>query len=575
MRKLTGIEHVSDMPYVFTTSENTIGIKIKTPKEVVCKIDLGYNDPYAYEGEQWIEKVTSMDNNFSDDLYDWWDVEIQVDARRFMYHFKLHTVGGNVYYYTEAGLDDTWEVQYQFNLPFSHAEEVFTYPKWIDNTVWYQIFPERFATSDMSKYEGWHDGDVTNEELYGGNLKGIIAKLDYIKDLGVNAIYFTPIFYADSSHKYDTIDYFKIDPQFGTEDDFKNLIMEAHNRGIRVMLDGVFNHTSKNHPYFQDVVKNKEKSKYKEWFYINEFDNLENTLNLPDSEFSIKNPYNTFAYTPNMPKLNVSNPEARDYILEAAKYWTELGIDGWRLDVANEVVHHFWKDFKKAVTAINDQIYIVGEIWHDSISWLRGDEFHAVMNYKYTNAIIDYFFRKKIDLEKFEGRISRTLMEYTPTINKAAFNLFDSHDTMRVKNMCEFDVARQKLGTVFLFTQMGTPCIYYGTEIGLEGAGDPNNRRLMPWDENKWDHELLDFYKKIIKIRLDHPILANGGDVKFIENSTGICEYKRYSSNEEYTIVLNATDSVSEYVSEGKVIYAQDYEQGVLNVNGFAIIKNK
>lgn len=574
MRNLIGTEHVSDLPYVNTVAHNQIKVRFRTPREEVKMVILIYNDPYNYGQDGWEQLCMEMHTRHTDDMYDWWEETITIESRRFMYHFELHTKDGEVYHYSEAGLDKEWEVGYQFNLPFSHVDEIFTYPKWIDDTVWYQVFPERFATSDQEMFKTWHTGDVKNEETYGGDIRGIISKLDYIKELGANAIYFTPIFAADSSHKYDTVDYFKIDPQFGTEEDFKDLIKEAHDRDIKIMLDGVFNHTSKNHKYFQDVVEKKQDSEYRDWFYINDYENLEESLNWNDSKFREMNTYNTFAYTPNMPKLNVANNAARSYILKAVEYWTEMGIDGWRLDVANEVHHSFWKEFKKRVVAINPDIYIVGEIWHDSITWLRGDEFHAVMNYKYTNAIIDYFFKRKITKEQFENRVVRTQMEYTQQINNAAFNLFDSHDTVRVKNQCNFNSDAQKLGTVFLLTQNGTPCIYYGTEIGLDGYEDPNNRKLMIWDESKWDKELYNFYKEIIRVRRDNPVLGNRGEVYFVYNND-VCEYVKCGEEGFYRIILNNSENSYKFEPNGEVILAEKFDGDKISGYGYIIVKEK
>lgn len=572
MRNLIGTEHISDTPYVCTTAKNKIEVKFRTPKDEVEKVNIIFNDPYNYTDRVWEEKRSEMELRCTDDMYNWWTSELTIDTRRFMYHFELITKDGEVYHYSEAGLDKEWEVGYQFNLPFSHEDEIFTYPDWIDETIWYQIFPDRFATSDSEKYKSWHNGSVTNEENYGGNIKGIISKLGYIKDLGANAIYFTPLFEADSSHKYDTTDYYKIDPQFGTEEDFRNLITAAHEHGIKIMLDGVFNHTSKNHPFFKDVVKNKEKSVYKDWYYVNDYENLEESVKLDYNTFRYNSTFDTFAYTPNMPKLNVANPEAKKYILDAVKYWTEMGIDGWRLDVANEVHHSFWKDFKKTVVEVNPDVYIVGEIWHDSITWLRGDEFHAVMNYKYTNAIIDYFFKKKINKEQFENRVIRTQMEYTNAINKAAFNLFDSHDTMRVLDMCDFKIERLKLGTVFLFTQVGSPCIYYGTEIGITGSGDPDNRKLMLWDEKEWNLELYEFYRQLIKVRKENPILGNAGDFYLVPNND-VCEFIKTDGKETYRILLNNSNTEYEFATEQKVIFAEKFKDNKILENGFVIIK--
>ncbi len=569
MKNLAGTIHRSDFPYVSVIEKDVIEVRLQTPKGIVDKVTIGYNDPYNYdhnEHSKWVELTEPMTKLLHDDLYDWWVVKLKVDTRRFQYHFKI-TSDGETVFLTEAGIADSWEVLYQFNLPYAHESEIFTYPKWASEAIWYQIFPDRFATSDDDSH--WHDGAVSNKEIYGGNIQGIISKLDYLKNLGINSIYFTPIFEAGSSHKYDTIDYFKIDPQFGTDDDFKQLIEVAHSKGIRIMLDGVFNHSSSEHPYFLDVLKNKQDSKYADWYHIRDFDKLDQVYK---EDFRNLKAYDSFSYTEYMPKLNTQNPEVIEYLFKAVSKWTEMGIDGWRLDVANEVDHKFWKLFKEHVTAINPEIYIVGEIWRDAYTWLRGDEFHAVMNYKYTNSIIDYFFKQTINLDQFRNRTNRTMMENITAVNKAAFNVFDSHDTMRISNMCDFDTTRQMLGTVFLFTAIGNPCIYYGTEVGLTGWQDPDNRRLMPWQEDKWNKSLYEFYKQIIKIRNEHPILANDGEFEFVESD--VCIIRRYNQDDEYVVIINSEQEDFEYVAINP-IYSINYEEKKVLSGGFIIDKIK
>ncbi len=568
MKSLTGTIHRSDFPYVSVIEKDVIEVRLQTPKGIVSEVIIGYNDPYNYDGLNWIELTKAMTKLVSDDLYDWWVVKLKVDTRRYQYHFKIHQFDcDQVVYLTEAGLAQEWEVLYQFNLPYSHQSEIFTSPKWASSAIWYQIFPDRFATNGDDSH--WHDGSVTNKEIYGGNIQGIISKLDYLKELGINSIYFTPIFKAGSSHKYDTIDYFAIDPQFGTDEDFQQLIDRAHELGIKIMLDGVFNHSSSKHPFFLDVMANKQDSKYVDWYHIRDFDKLDQVYK---EDFRKLKAYDSFAYTEYMPKLNTQNPEVIKYIFEAVTKWTKMGIDGWRLDVANEVDHNFWKLFKSHVTAINPDIYIVGEIWRDAYTWLRGDEFHAVMNYKYTNAIIDYFFKSKISLEQFISRTNRTMMENITAVNKAAFNVFDSHDTMRISNMCDFDTNKQMLGTVFLFTALGNPCIYYGTEVGLTGAQDPDNRRLMPWDDSKWDKQLLDFYKQLIAVRTNHPVLANEGQFEFIDGD--VCKVRRYTDEEEYLIIINNESQGYEYVAQNQLL-AANYDDNVVAPGGFVIDKVK
>jgi glycosidase len=300
----------------------------------------------------------------------------------------------------------------------------------------------------------------------------------------------------------------KVDPHFGDVKTLKKLVDACHERGIRVLLDAVFNHAGRTFAPFVDVLENGENSRYKDWFHIREFP-LQVVDNIPN--------YDSFAFEPLMPKLNTENPEVKEYLLNVAEYWIrEVGLDGWRLDVANEVDHEFWRDFRKVVKRANPEAYILGEIWHESAPWLEGDKFDAVMNYPFTDAVIDFFISHALDAEGFANAIGKQLSRYPLQASEVAFNLLDSHDTPRLLTVAEGDKNKLKLATLFQFTFMGTPCIYYGAEIGMDGEGDPGCRKCMEWDPQKQDRELFSFFRKLIEIRKDHPALRTGA-LTFLE----------------------------------------------------------
>ena len=263
------------------------------------------------------------------------------------------------------------------------------------------------------------------------------------------------------------------------------------------MLDAVFNHIGDQSPQWQDVLKHGEDSVYKDWFHIQDFpvtkDKLANLRKLP---------YHTFAFASYMPKLNTANPQVRDYLLSVATYWIEeFDIDAWRLDVANEVDHQFWRDFRKAVLAKKPNLYILGEIWHTSQPWLNGDEFHAVMNYPLSDSIKDYFLRGVKKTSQFIDEINSQSMYYRQQISEVMFNLLDSHDTERILATAKGDVQLVKSALACLFLQRGTPCFYYGTELELGGGPDPDCRRVMPWDRVSDSNDMLNFMKKLIQLR--------------------------------------------------------------------------
>ncbi len=329
------------------------------------------------------------------------------------------------------------------------------------------------------------------------------AKLDYIKSMGFNGIYLTPIFKAPSAHKYDTIDYFEIDPQFGTKADLKSFIDSAHKRGIKVMLDAVFNHVSYHHPFFQDVIAKGKQSAYYDYFFIREYPFSQETF-----KDALKNdklpPYETFAFTPRMPKLNTNNPALREYLMEVGAYWIKhFDIDGWRLDVSNEISHDFWRAFRKRIKAVKEEAFILGENWDNSAPWLEGDQHDSVMNYEFTFPLWQFYQKEEyayFDASWLKDTLTETMMSYSDELLINLFNLLDSHDTKRITTTLNNDEALIKQIYLFMFLLPGSPSIFYGGEIGMEGSSDPDNRRCMIWDDTRHNKKILSFLKRLIAL---------------------------------------------------------------------------
>ena len=343
------------------------------------------------------------------------------------------------------------------------------------------------------------------DDFFGGDLQGIIDHLDYLKDLGITGLYLCPIFEATTNHKYDTTDYFEIDRHFGDKEVFRNLVEEAHKRGIKIMLDAVFNHIGYQSAQWQDVLKNGEKSPYKDWFHIQEFPVTEDKLQNPRQL-----PYHTFAFASYMPKLNTANPEVRDYLLSVATYWIEnFDIDAWRLDVANEIDYQFWKDF------------------------------HAVMNYPLSESIKDYFLRQRKKTEQFISEINSQSMYYKQQISEVMFNLLDSHDTERILTTAKGNVQHVNAALTFLYLQKGTPCIYYGTELALIGGPDPDCRRVMPWDRVSEENDMLNFMKKLIKIRKEVASIIHHGNYHLEEVKPDVLSLKWICEGKEVQAIFN------------------------------------
>lgn len=529
-------------------------IRIRTKKNDVKEVRLISGDPYNFGQEKWYLHEKSMEKLFSTELHDYWLVKATAPFNRLAYGFHIIGEDGTEVFYGDKGFiyyDQNQlgkNINIYFRMPYFHEVDRFKAPDWVKETVWYQIFPERFANGDPANDpEGtlpWNSKrNPGRDDFYGGDLQGVIDHLDYLQELGINGIYFCPIFKAKSNHKYDTIDYFEIDPAFGDKETFKKLVEEAHKRGIRIMLDAVFNHIGILSPQWQDVIKNQEKSRYADWFHIRKFP-VEDLTNLTTDELEqvgLVN-YKTFAFTGHMPKLNTANKEVQDYLIEVATYWIrEFDIDAWRLDVANEVDHQFWKRFYKETTRLKGDFYILGEIWHSSQSWLTGDEFHAVMNYPLTDGIIAFFARDVLSPEEFVSALNEHFMKYRQQANEVMFNLLDSHDTPRILTICKGDKNIVKAALTFMFLQYGTPCIFYGTEIGLEGENDPDCRKCMVWDSTQQDLDMLSFTKQLIRLRKNYADIISKGQLIWhdIRETEKVIGFTKKSGDEEIICYFN------------------------------------
>lgn len=531
--------------YAYVCTNSKLNIQLRTKKNDINKVTLVYGDPYDWEENQWQTSKTPLKKSGSDHLFDYWYVTIEPPFRRLRYGFILEdglesTCLTEKGYYPEPPLDDT---AYYFCFPFMNKIDIFNAPEWVKDTVWYQIFPERFANGNKANDpEGvvpWGSEEPATANFFGGDLEGVLQNIPYLKKLGISGIYFTPIFKAFSNHKYDTIDYMEIDPQFGTKETFKKLVETCHQNGIKIMLDAVFNHSGFFFPHFQDVLEKGENSRFKNWFHVHDFPVI--TEPRPN--------YDTFAFTPFMPKLNTENPEVKDYLLEVGRYWVrEFDIDGWRLDVANEVDHAFWREFRTEVKAIKSDLYILGEIWHDAMPWLRGDQFDAVMNYPLTTNILNLFAKQNISAKEFMENMTNVIHMYPKNVNEVAFNLVGSHDTPRILTECDEDIDRLKQVFTMLLTFIGTPCIYYGDEIGMTGSQDPGCRKCMEWDTEHQNTDLFSHVQKLIKLRLEHPLLRNEGDFSFVDSENLDClAYTKSNHEQTILIILNTSKEQVEY----------------------------
>ncbi|MBR5692892.1 MAG: glycoside hydrolase family 13 protein [Fibrobacter sp.] len=378
-------------------------------------------------------------------------------------------------------------------------------PAWVKDAIFYQIFPDRFCRSEryhaVGKFVPWGT-KPTRENMFGGNLAGIEDKLEYIKGLGVTALYLCPIFKSNSNHRYHTVDYFEIDPVLGTLEDFDRLVKKVHKLGMRIILDGVFNHCSRGFFQFNSLMELGQSSPYVDWFHVKGW---------PLNAYSGKPNYECWWNFPALPKFNTDCEEVREYLFSVAEYWTRRGIDGWRLDVPNEIDDDsFWQEFRRRVKAVNPDAYIVGEIWDAPERWLQGDQFDGVMNYVFRKAVMQYLFDENaISTEEFCKRLQAAFPENRGDM---PMNLLGSHDTTRLKSQPCASWERIKFALTLMFFMPGAPCVYYGEELGMLGGKDPDNRRSVPWEKlTKMQEEpVYALVKELTELRNKNAVLRDG-----------------------------------------------------------------
>ncbi len=449
-------------------------------------------------------------------------------------------------------------------------------PDWVKHAVFYQIFPDRFARTTRTNLppemqvplESW-DSAPTQHGYKGGDLWGVMEQLDYLQDLGVTAIYFTPVFQSASNHRYHTHDYYKVDPLLGGNEALSNLLKAAHDRGIKIVLDGVFNHASRGFFYFNDLLENGDASPWLDWFRVRDF-----PLKAYDEDEQVN--YACWWNIPALPQFNHDNAEAREYIMRVGEYWIEQGFDGWRLDVPGEVkTKGFWAEFRTRIKAINPEAYIVGEVWEDATEWLQGDQFDGVMNYLFSGPAIAFTAKERVDLplaepvgyfpypaldaKGYAESIDNLLKLYDWEIQQTQLNLLSSHDVARVLSLVSEDVASMQLATLLLMTFPGAPSIYYGDEVGLAGKLDPDCRWGFP-SQDSWNQEMLTMHKTLIALRKAHPALRIG-EYRMLAAEGECYVFARLLAEEMVVVAVNAgTEAVQlrladMAVENGEVLY--------------------
>lgn len=570
--KLDGVLHIPMSEYCHGLDENHIVYRMRSAKGDLKRVTLYYGDT-ACRITPIIFTPVPMELVASDLLHDYWQVIVNSPYNRVYYYFELDDgKETNLYYgdvFTDRLVDD--RSQY-FKLPFNHRADIAKVPDWVHDAVVYNIFPDSFATShkhiSLESAQMDYHGQTVKGKL-GGTLRGVAENADYLKDLGINCVYVNPIFAAGEYHKYDLLDYFHVDPIFGGDEAFREMVDTLHANGIRIIIDGVFNHCGWYFFAFDDVVRNQEKSKYCDWFY-----HLEFPVERPETPEDYPT-YSCFAYERMMPKLDTANPEVRDYFCKVGRYWVEeFGIDGWRLDVASEVDDGFWRAFRKAVKEVNPNALLIGEVWESANHWLQGDMFDSAMNYDFRKHCNLFFAEQSIDAADFSGRITNMLMRYRVQTVPAQLNLLDSHDVSRFLSLCNGDTTKYKLAILFMMTFVGMPTVFYGDELGIQGVLEEEYRHPMPW--NSGDEVLRAFFKKAIAMRHEFAALRRG-TFRMISAKvgSGLLVYTRKLEDEVITVCINHGKNSAELPEiKGTLYWANGLNDRTLEASGFAVFSS-
>ena len=576
----SGISHYADQRDAFFLENGKLRIRIATARGDMNAIYLHVRDKYIGLDRADTRACYKMRRYASDFGHDYFsaDIDIQMaghfqknpDMLCLRYFFELVDEAGARVWYGDSRFfsGEPGDVEAMYDCPLiSRRELTFRIPDWAKNAVVYQIFPTRFATTEDVPDKLWYKAPIAWNDDLKGNLRGIIEHIPYLKELGVDVIYMTPIFRSNTSHKYDTIDYYAVDPSLGDENDLHELVDKAHANGMRVMLDGVFNHTSPDFFAFKDIKENGKKSEYYDWYYLDSDD-------ISFGSRTEKPSYQSFAYVGMMPKLNLSNPETADYVTGVAcHYIKEFGIDGWRLDVADEIGHSFWKKFRKAVKAVNPDALLVGEVWHFSPDFLQGDEWDSVMNYAFYKNIGEMICEGHITPSGFLSQQGFLNGEYHSAVLPVLWNLIDSHDTSRFLYRAGGDKRKLALAAAFQMLTPGTPFIYYGDEVAMTGGDDPDNRRGMLWDDSKQDKDMYHWYQRLTYFRHTINALTQGDYLRVdADDEKGLLEY-HLSSGE--VLIFHTSDgdiSAREYTGYKELLSDKTFD-GTIPGYGCALLR--
>lgn len=560
------IFHKPESNYAYAATFDTIVVTLRVARnDRFERVEILYNNKYEFTKRRYISE---MQRCADDGVFAYFRTEIVLSDLRFAYIFRI-TEKGKVYYFSEDGLSENYDFKLAyytfFQFPFINSADVMPKVKWADGALFYQIFIDRFERGDFEKDGSYintpWDGAIDRYSFAGGDLDGIRNKLSYLKDLGITALYLTPIFLSGSNHKYNIKDYLQVDPQFGDRQKLVRLLKEAHGTGIKVIIDTVFNHCDISNGRFADVVKNGRKSPYYNWFLIDG--------DFPDID---KGNYAYFADCKYMPKWNTNNSETRRYLIDIALEYLKMGFDGLRLDVADEISHEMWRQLRREVKGSFPEALLIGEIWHDNEHWLNGDQLDGIMNYKLQKILIDYFGVYPVKAKTAAERMNGLLMSNTGQANAMALNFLDNHDTPRFFRFTGGNSDKLLCALCAMVMFPGMPCVFYGTELPLDGAGDPDCRKTFDWTFAKQDETYADNFRKILGLKKQAAL--NGGSAK-ITAENGILKISRVNCGETVTAYFNTDGKTKKLPLTGEILFSLNFNDNEILNNGTVVVKNK
>lgn len=576
----SAVLHIPASQYAFAQETDVMTFRLRAAKGDLDACTLYWGDRASMDSP-----VTFVPRKmrviWQDEWFEYYEETISGIPVRVCYYFQLNKKDEQYYYYADAFhtampdriLEDGFVVEgrseyYQY--PYILRSEIIRMPEWFENAVVYNIFPDSFA-SDRCFIEG-KSREIEDacgnrfRSKCGGTIEGIRKNLDYIEGLGFTCLYLNPVFEAGEYHKYDIVEYYRIDPCMGTEEEFRALVEEVHARKMHIIIDGVFNHCSWYFPFFDDVVRKGETSIYKDWFY--------------ELSFPVKRPeegelpeYACFAYEPKMPKLNTANPDVQEYFAGVGRYFIEkFRVDGWRLDVANEVDKSFWRRFRMAVKEADPQAVIIGEVWENADQWLKGDLFDSVMNYDFRKHCREFFALGNRSADTFAYAMTDMLLRYPAQVTRGQLNLLDSHDVCRFLSLCGGSEDRWRLAFLYLCMAPGVPSVFYGDEKLVTGMKEPEYRRAMPWEAGLPETE--EFVRQAIRIRRDWIAPADEWRIVRAEEGSGLLVFER-RGRQCVRVLLNNAEvcvDVEDCHEEGQMLMEKGTRGNYLEGYGYQVI---